>query len=89
MRTIRAKVTGQVLTLDETLQESLPALLALLDAVPDDSPLRTLDPPQRRQRMLDGFKRLLMRESQVQPLLLVCEDLHWIDTETQALLNAW
>ena len=88
VRTIRAKVTGQVLTLDETLQESLPALLALLDAVPDDSPLRTLDPPQRRQRMLDGFKRLLMRESQVQPLLLVCEDLHWIDTETQALLDS-
>ena len=31
---------------------------------------------------------MLLRESQVQPLLLVCEDLHWIDTETQALLNS-
>ena len=30
---------------------------------------------------------MLLRESQVQPLLLVCEDLHWIDTETQALLD--
>ena len=37
-RTIRAKVTGQVLTLDEALQETLPALLALLDALPEDSP---------------------------------------------------
>ena len=37
-RTIRAKVTGQVLTLDETLQEAIPALLALLDALPEDSP---------------------------------------------------
>ena len=53
-RTIRAKVTGQVLTLDETLQDTLPALLALLDAVPDDSPFLHLDPPQRRQRTLDG-----------------------------------
>jgi class 3 adenylate cyclase/tetratricopeptide (TPR) repeat protein len=86
-RTIRAKVTGQVLTLDETLQDTLPALLALLDAVPDDSPFLTLDPPQRRQRTLDGLKRVLLRESQVQPLLLVFEDLHWIDTETQALLD--
>ncbi|MCI0354380.1 MAG: AAA family ATPase, partial [Acidobacteria bacterium] len=86
-RTIRAKVTGQVLTLDETLQDTLPALLALLDAVPDDSPFLHLDPPQRRQRTLDGLKRVLLRESQVQPLLLVCEDLHWIDTETQALLD--
>jgi class 3 adenylate cyclase/tetratricopeptide (TPR) repeat protein len=86
-RTIRAKVTGQVLTLDETLQEALPALLALLDAVPDDSPFLELDPPQRRQRTLDGLKRVLLRESQVQPLLLVCEDLHWIDAESQALLD--
>ena len=86
-RTIRAKVTGQVLTLDETLQETIPALLWLLDALPDDSPFRTLDPPQRRQRLLDALKRVLLRESQVQPLLLVFEDLHWIDTETQALLD--
>ena len=71
-RTIRAKVTGQILTLDEALQETIPALLALLDALPADSPFLTLDPPQRRQRTLDGLKRLLMRESQVQPLLLVC-----------------
>src|SRR2546426_1479127 len=87
VRTIRAKVTGQVLTLDETLQETLPALLALLDVVPDDSPFVHLDPSQRRQRTLDGLKRMLLRESQVQPLLLVFEDLHWIDTETQALLD--
>ena len=87
-RTIRAKVTGQLLTLDEALQDTIPALLALLDALPADSPFLALDPPQRRQRTLDGLKRLLLRESQVQPLLLVCEDLHWIDTETQALLDS-
>jgi class 3 adenylate cyclase/tetratricopeptide (TPR) repeat protein len=87
-RTIRAKVTGQVLMLDETLQDALPALLALLDVLPDDSPFRQLDPTQRRQRTLMALKRLLLRESQVQPLLLVCEDLHWIDTETQALLDS-
>src|SRR5712692_2312768 len=84
-RTIRAKVTGQVLTLDETLQDTLPALLALLDTLPDDSPFRQLDPAQRRQRTLTALKRVLLRESQVQPLLVVFEDLHWIETETQAL----
>src|SRR5262245_58056409 len=87
-RTIRARVTGQVLTLDAALQETIPALLALLDALPEDSPFRTLDPPQRRRRTLDSLKRLLLRESQVQPLLLVFEDLHWLDTETQALLDS-
>jgi class 3 adenylate cyclase/tetratricopeptide (TPR) repeat protein len=87
-RTLRAKVTGHVLTLDEALQNTIPALLALLDALPEDSPFLKLDPPQRRQRTLDALKRVLLRESQVQPLLLVFEDLHWIDTETQALLNS-
>ena len=88
IRTIRAKITGQVLTLDETLQDTIPALLALLDALPEDHPFLQLDPPQRRQRTLDALKRMLLRESQVQPLLLVFEDLHWIDSETQALLNS-
>src|SRR5438093_10008801 len=81
-RTVRAKVTGQVLTLDAALQDTLPALLSLLEVLPEDNPLRTLDPPQRRQRTLDGLKRVLLRETQEQPLLLVFEDLHWIDTET-------
>jgi predicted ATPase/class 3 adenylate cyclase len=87
-RTVRGKVTGQVLTLDATLQETVPALLWLLDVLPDDSPFRTLEPQQRRQRTLEALKRVLLRESQEQPLLLVCEDLHWIDTETQALLDS-
>jgi predicted ATPase/class 3 adenylate cyclase len=87
-RTIRAKVTGQILTLDELLQETIPALLSLLDALPEDSPFLKLDPPQRRQRTLDGLKRILLRESLVQPLVLVCEDLHWHDNESQALLDS-
>src|SRR5262249_6243847 len=78
----------QVLTLGETLQDTLPAFLALLDALPDDSPFRQLDPTQRRQRTLTALKRVLLRESQLQPLLLVFEDPHWIDTETQALLDS-
>src|SRR5207237_8740065 len=68
--------------------DTVPALLLLLDALPDDHPFLTLDPPQRRQRTLEGLKRVLLRESQVQPLLLVVEDLHWIDAEMQALLDS-
>src|SRR5712691_6278851 len=46
-----------------------------------------LEPAQRRQRVIEGIKRLLLRESGVQSLLLVFEDLHWIDAETQAVLD--
>jgi class 3 adenylate cyclase/tetratricopeptide (TPR) repeat protein len=87
-RRMREKLTGKVLTLDPGLQPALPALLALLDVLVEDATWQGLDPAQRRQRTLDALKRLLLRESQEQPLLLVFEDLHWIDAETQALLDS-
>lgn len=86
-RTVRAKVTGTILTLDRTLEDAVPAVSWLLDALPPDDPFLDVDPAQRRRRAIDGAKRLLLRESRVQPLLLVFEDLHWIDAETQAFLD--
>ena len=41
----------------------------------------------RKRRTLDAIKRILLRESLNQPLMVIFEDLHWIDEETQALLN--
>jgi tetratricopeptide (TPR) repeat protein len=86
-RAIGEKVTGKVLALDRALELCLPPLLSLLGAPPDDATWQALDPPQRRRQTLDAVRRLLVRESRVQPLLLVFEDLHWIDGETQALLD--
>ena len=87
-RDIREKVTGKLLTLDKTLEPALPALLSLLDVAAEDQPWQNLDPLQRRQRTLEAIKHLLLRESQVQPLLLVFEDLHWVDSETQSFLDS-
>jgi hypothetical protein len=47
-RTMQEKVTGKVLTLDRALEDTIPAALSLLEALPEESPFRTLDPPQRR-----------------------------------------
>jgi class 3 adenylate cyclase/tetratricopeptide (TPR) repeat protein len=87
-RAVRAKVTGNILTLDETLKDSITPLLWLLDALPDDHEFRTLDQTRRREHTLGAVKRILLRESRSQPLLLIFEDLHWIDAETQAFLDA-
>jgi class 3 adenylate cyclase/tetratricopeptide (TPR) repeat protein len=87
-RQIREKVIGKLLTLDRALEPTLPACLALLDVPVEDPQWQALDPPQRRQRTLEAIKRLMLRESQAQPLLLVFEDLHWIDSETQAFLDS-
>jgi class 3 adenylate cyclase/tetratricopeptide (TPR) repeat protein len=87
-RTIREKVSAKVLTLDPFLQDTVPAMLDLLDALPDDHPFRALDPPQRRERTLGAIWQLMLRESQIQPLLVLFEDLHWSDSLTRALLDA-
>jgi class 3 adenylate cyclase/tetratricopeptide (TPR) repeat protein len=87
-RKIGEKVTGKLLSLDRALEPSLPAFLWLLDVPTEDRQWQRLDPPHRRQQAIDGIKRLLLRESQVRPLLLVFEDLHWIDAETQAFLDS-
>jgi class 3 adenylate cyclase len=86
-RKIREKVTGKLLILDETLRPLSPALLALLDIPVEDRDWQALDPPQRRRHTHEGIKRLLLRESQRQPLCLVFEDLHWVDAESQAVLD--
>jgi predicted ATPase len=88
IRTVRAKATGNVLTLDDTLKDAVAPVLWLLDALPEDSPFLALEPAERRRQALAAAKRVLLRESQVQPLVLVFEDLHWVDAETQAFLDS-
>jgi class 3 adenylate cyclase/tetratricopeptide (TPR) repeat protein len=86
-RKIREKITGKLFALDRHLEPSLPALLSLLDVPVEDDVWHALDPGERRRRMLSGIKALLLRESLIRPLLIVLQDLHWIDSETQAFLD--
>ncbi len=86
-REIRERVTGKLLNLDRGFESLLPALLALLDVPVEDPQWQTLDPSQKKQRTLDAMKGILLRESQVQPVLLIFEDLHWVDEQTQTLLD--
>src|SRR5206468_7725505 len=56
-RAVREKLTGKLVTLDRAQEDSLPALLSLLDVPPDNPQWEALDPPQRRRRTLDALKR--------------------------------
>jgi class 3 adenylate cyclase len=87
VRALRNKVADRLLALDPALAPDLPAFLALLDVPVEDPSWQSLDASQRRQRTLEALKRLILRESQRQPVILAVEDLHWIDGETQAFLE--
>src|SRR6185369_2198027 len=86
--TIREKVTARLLTVGEALHSALPAFLALLDVPLEDASWQALDPAQRRHRTLSAVQGLLLWESRVQPLLIAVENLHWIDSQTQGLLDS-
>jgi DNA-binding winged helix-turn-helix (wHTH) protein/tetratricopeptide (TPR) repeat protein len=84
---IRDKVIAQLLSLDAALTPLVPAILTLLDVPVEDPQWQALDPPQRRQQTFQAIKQLVLRASQAQPLLVVLENLHWLDTETKACLD--
>ncbi len=85
---VEEKLAGRILALDPGLGATLPALRSLLETPVGEPEWESLEPSRRRQRMLDAVKQLLVRQSQIQPLLLVFENLHWIDGQTQAFLDS-
>ena len=86
-RTRREKVTGRVLALDRSLEDALPYLYWLLGLTDENNRIAEIEAQTRKRRSLDAIKRILLRESLNQPLVVIFEDLHWIDDETQAFLN--
>jgi class 3 adenylate cyclase/tetratricopeptide (TPR) repeat protein len=84
---IRSTIRARLSRLDEDPWPAAPAFAALL-GVPVDSPRwHELEPRQRRQHTLGALSHLVLRESRIQPVLLIVEDLHWIDAESQAWLD--
>jgi class 3 adenylate cyclase len=83
----REKVAGKIAILDRRLEDILPYLFGLLGLVESDDPLAQIDSHFKKRRMLEAIKRTLLRESLNQPLMVIFEDLHWMDGESEALLN--
>ncbi|MHA7685072.1 adenylate/guanylate cyclase domain-containing protein [Cupriavidus sp. PET2-C1] len=86
-RMYREKVTGRLLALDRALEAQLPYLLYLLGISEPGSTIPSVDSAVRRQRTFEAIARLLLRESLNQPLIVLFEDLQWLDGETEAFLS--
>jgi len=83
----REKVAGRITILDRSLEDALPYFFSLLGIVEGDDPLAQTDGQIKKRRTLDAIKRILLRESLNQALMVIFEDLHWIDEQTQDFLN--
>ena len=86
--TICDKVTTHLHTVMEEAWPSGPALFQVLDVPIEDPQWQTLDPLRRREHMLATLRRLFLRESRIQPLCLVFDSLHWMDSQTHAVVDA-
>ena len=85
---VQDTVTARARALGPALEEAIPPLLALLDALPEDAPFRRLGAQTRRQGTIQAVKQLFLHESHDRPLLIVVEDLQWLDPESQTVLDA-
>jgi class 3 adenylate cyclase/tetratricopeptide (TPR) repeat protein len=73
---------------DEAARATVPYLRYLLNVDPGDAAVTAMDPLERRAGIFDGLRALLLQESRRQPLVVVVEDLHWIDEKTEEALAA-
>jgi class 3 adenylate cyclase/predicted ATPase len=85
--TRREKIRAVLAALDASLADALPYLWNLLSIQEEPDPLAQMDAQIKRQRTLEALKRIVLRESLDQPVVVIFEDLHWIDSETQMLLD--
>ena len=83
----REKVQARLTALDPGLADTLPYLFALIGITDGPDPLAQMDPQVKQRRTFEAIKRIVLRDSLNQPLVVVFEDLHWIDDHTQALLD--
>ena len=83
----RDVVAQRLHALDPALTAALPAFLDLLRVPFDHADWTAAAPTQRRERMMEAIRHLVLQECRRRPVLLVFEDLHWVDSQTQDTLD--
>src|SRR5258705_9355387 len=87
-RTTQDKIVSKLSALGVSLDATVSPLLAVLDSPIEEAAWHALSAAHCRRRMLDAIVRLLLRASEIEPLLIVVEDLHWLDAESQSVLDS-
>jgi predicted ATPase/class 3 adenylate cyclase len=73
--------------LGKEAKESAPYLRFLLSVDPGDSLLHSMDAQGRRRMIFESIRLMTVLGSKLKPLILVLEDLHWIDRDSEDFLK--
>jgi len=85
---IREKLERGLKILDAEKVSTLPYLLELLSVRDSGVDPIALSPEARKDRIIEALKRINFKASQIRPLILAVEDLHWIDKSSEDTLKA-
>jgi class 3 adenylate cyclase/tetratricopeptide (TPR) repeat protein len=83
----REKIAGRSLLLDPGFAEDLPLIFDFLGVPDPERPVPRMSPEGRQRALADFLCRLVSNPARRKVLVLVVEDLHWIDEGSQAMLN--
>ena len=84
---IRAKINAKIAALDENLASTTAPLQELLTQNSEDESFAMLAPRQKREKIFESLRELFITESRNKPLILVFEDVHWIDKTSEDFLD--
>ena len=84
---IKKNMKEKILQLDESLHGVLPPFHKLFSLEIEDGAYQKLDPQKKKEKTFEAIRDLLVRQSQDRPIILVVEDLHWIDKTSEEFLN--
>jgi class 3 adenylate cyclase len=85
--TVREKIAGRLLSLGEEFHPALPLLFDFFGAPDPDDPAPDLDPNARQRQLFDVLRRVVQGEAD--PSVTLIEDLHWLDSASEAFLEQW
>jgi class 3 adenylate cyclase/tetratricopeptide (TPR) repeat protein len=84
---IKKKIHDKILGFDQKLTKAIPAFYDLLSLKVDDEIYKMLDPFSKKERTFEAIRDIFLFESQEKPIVVVVEDLHWIDKTSEDVIN--
>jgi class 3 adenylate cyclase/tetratricopeptide (TPR) repeat protein len=84
---VAKRVTEQIVALDPALSRCLPPVLSLLDISTADQEWKKLEPSEKRRQTIEALNALIRFQERRTPLMILVEDVHWIDAETKLVLQ--
>ncbi|MGH7889443.1 MAG: ATP-binding protein, partial [Thermodesulfobacteriota bacterium] len=80
------KIEEGTLLLGNDLEQTIPYFKYLLSVDPGETPVSIMDAQQRRAEIFEALRKIILRGSQIRPVVLLIEDLHWMDKTSEEFL---